>query len=156
LDEFENLVIVRTFSKSMSLAGLRLGYVISAKKLIDALFVVKDSFNSYPADLLSQLIGKIALSDTEYYSYITNKIISTRNDFSSALREIGWHVLPSKANFVFAGKKDLTGKDVYRRLKKKGILVRYFDTDGIKDFVRISIGTDEDMERLLNEIKEVF
>lgn len=156
LDEFDNLVIVRTFSKSMSLAGLRLGYVISAKKLIDALFVVKDSFNSYPADVLSQLIGKIALSDTEYYNSITKKIISTRNEFSSALKEIGWYVLPSKANFIFAGRKDLTGKDIYKRLKEKGILIRYFDTDGIKDFVRISVGTDEDMERLLTEIKEEF
>ncbi|MFC1864083.1 pyridoxal phosphate-dependent aminotransferase, partial [Thermodesulfobacteriota bacterium] len=156
LDRYENLVIIRTFSKSMSLAGIRLGYVISGKKSTDALFTVKDSFNSYPVDILSQIMGEIAISDTDYYKVIIEKVVSTREYLSFALREIGWNVLPSKANFIFASREGLTGREIYLKLKEKGILVRYFDIDGIKNFVRISIGTREDMEHLLTQIKETF
>lgn len=156
LERFQNLVVVRTFSKSMSLAGIRLGYVFAREKLIDALFTVKDSFNSYPADILTQSIGEIALADTEYYDSIIKKVISTRERFSSSLKNLGWNVLSSKANFIFTGKKGLTGKEIYLTLKEKGILVRYFDIEGIKDFVRITIGTDDDMDRVLEEITKSF
>jgi histidinol-phosphate aminotransferase len=137
----------------MSLAGLRLGFVIAHESLVEALFRVKDSFNSYPVDTLTQMIGEIALSDESYYKAMREKIILTRERFAQRLREMGWLVLPSKTNFVFATKKGITGLHVYQTLREKGILVRHFDMKGIEDFVRITIGTDEDMETLLNAIK---
>jgi histidinol-phosphate aminotransferase len=156
IDKFQNLVIVKTFSKSMSLAGLRLGYVIAGEDLVKALFTVKDSFNSYPADTLSQIIGEAAIEDEAYYKDITGMIIAAREYFSSELSGLGWLVLPSKANFVFASKEGVPGKEIYLRLKERGILVRHFDIEGIKDFVRITIGTKEQMERFLTEAMRLF
>jgi histidinol-phosphate aminotransferase len=117
---------------------------------------VKDSFNSYPVSALAQRIGEIAISDDSYYRTITDKIVSVRESFSSDLVELGWTVLPSKANFVFARKAGVPGKDVYLKLKERGILVRHFDGDRVRDFVRITIGTQEDMQRLLGEVKSLF
>jgi histidinol-phosphate aminotransferase len=150
IEEHNNLLIMRTFSKSMSLAGLRLGFALGGRELIDALFTVKDSFNSYPADMLSLKIGEIAVADESYYRTITRKIIDAREYLSVELEKLGWHVLPSEANFVFAGKRGLPGREIYLRLKQEGILVRYFDIEGIKDFVRITIGKKDDMERFLD------
>jgi histidinol-phosphate aminotransferase len=156
LKAFPNLVVVRTFSKAMCLAGLRLGFVIAREPLIKALFTVKDSFNSYPTDLLSQKIGEIAVGDVAYYERITRKIVETRDRFSAAAEALGWRVLPSKANFVFTSLPGTQGETVYKRLKERGILVRYFDTKGIREFVRISVGRPEEMDRLLKEMKEAF
>lgn len=155
LRDHKNLLLVRTFSKSMSLAGVRLGFVMAAKELIDALVTVKDSFNSYPVNSLTQRIGEIALSDGSYYQTINNKIVSVRENFSSALNKLGWTVLPSKANFVFARKEGVPGKEIYLKLKERGILVRHFDAEKVRDFVRITIGTKEDMEWLLHEMKSI-
>jgi histidinol-phosphate aminotransferase len=155
LRDHENLLLIRTFSKSMSLAGVRLGFVLAGKELIDALVTVKDSFNSYPVNSLTQRIGEIALSDEAYYQSINSKIVAVRESFFSALTELGWTVLPSKANFVFASKAGFAGKEIYLKLKEKGILVRHFDAEKIRDFVRITIGTQEDMERLLHEMKSI-
>jgi len=154
--DFRNLLIVRTFSKSMSLAGLRLGFVIGNEDLIDALFTVKDSFNSYPVNLISQIIGEIAITDDVYYRSITEKIISTRDSFASELENLGWRVLPSNANFVFAGKEGISGSDIYLKLKNMGILVRHFDIEGIKDFVRITIGKRDDMKHFIDEVRRAF
>lgn len=156
IQEHKNLLIVRTLSKSQSLAGLRLGFAMAHEDLIDALFTAKDSFNSYPCDRLSQMIAQIAFSDEAYYRAVTEKIIRTRDRFSVEMQKIGWHVLPSKANFVFAKKKGVEGKEVYRLLKDRGILVRHFNVKGISDFVRITIGTEQEMERLLEEMKRAF
>ena len=156
IHRFPNLAVVRTFSKSMSLAGLRLGFVLADEALVTALLTVKDSFNSYPADTLAQLIGEIALSDEAYYRRITQEIISTREDFTRKLVELGWNLFPSKSNFVLAGKKGVPGKKIYLALKERGILVRHFDLPRTKDFVRITIGKREDMERLLEVIGELF
>lgn len=156
IGDYPNLLIVRTFSKSMCLAGLRLGFAMGEKEMIRALFTVKDSFNSYPADRLSLKIGEIALGDEDYYRTVTEKIISTRSYLSSELQRLGWRVLSSRANFLFTSKEGITGRDIYLRLKQEGILVRYFDIEGIKDFVRITIGTREDMERFLQVIQRLF
>ncbi len=156
LDRYKNLLVIRTFSKSMSLAGIRLGFAMGDKKLIDAMFAVKDSFNSYPVDYLTQQTGLIALKDTEYYEEITARIIGDREYFADRLEKSGWRVLPSGANFVFAGKPGVPGEEVYLTLKERGILVRYFAIDGIKDFVRITIGTREEMDLLLKEIETAF
>lgn len=156
IQDFKNLLIVMTFSKGMSLAGLRLGYVIGHEDLIDALFTVKDSFNSYPADMLSQSIGEISISDDAYYRTIREKVISTRDYFGLELEKLGWHVLPSKANFLYAEKKGVPGKEIYLTLKERGILVRHFDIAGIEDFVRITVGTRDDMSRFIEEVKELY
>lgn len=156
LERHSNLIVVRTFSKSMSLAGLRLGFVIAQEPLVEALFRVKDSFNSYPVDSLTQLLGEIALSDGPYYRSMREKIIRTRERFSADLRDLGWLVLLSKTNFVFAAKKGIPGRQIYELLKGRGILVRHFALEGIEDFVRITMGTDEDMGVLLGEIKRSF
>ena len=121
-----------------------------------ALFAVKDSFNSYPADLIAQKIGEIAISDTEYYRVITEKIVKSRESLSQQLRGLGWNVLPSGANFIFAEKEGLSGDTVYNALKKEGILVRHFNMEGIRNFVRITIGTDEDMEALMKSVRALF
>ena len=156
IDRFKNLLVIRTFSKSMSLAALRLGFAMGNKNLIRALFAVKDSFNSYPADLIAQQIGEIAINDTIYYTTITQKIIKSRKSLSKQLEDLGWDVLPSGANFIFAGKKGLSGETVYTRLKQEGILVRYFNMEGIKNFVRITIGTDEEVEALMMSVRALF
>jgi histidinol-phosphate aminotransferase len=156
LREFSNLLIVRTFSKSMSLAGLRLGFAMGHRDLIQALFMAKDAFNSYPVNTLTQLIGEIALSDDGYYKSVTQRIIVTRDRLLQKLHDIGWDVLPSKANFVFASKKGVPGKQVYMKLKEEGILVRHFDGERTRDFVRITIGKSEDMDRLINVLKHLF
>ena len=152
LREHRNLLIVRTFSKSMSLAGIRLGFVIGHESLVGALGTVKDSFNSYPVSMLTQFIAEKALEDEDYYRAMRQKIMATREAFSGELQRLGWEVLPSRANFVFARKRGMPGGEVYRTLKQKGILVRHFDLEGIRDFVRITIGTDEEMGVLGREL----
>jgi len=155
LGEYENLVIIRTFSKSFCFAGARLGYVIANPGLIRALFTTKNSFNHFPVDAVTQAIGTAACRDREYYRSLCATIAKTRDGFASALRASGWEVLPSMTNFVFTRKKGLEGRAVYEALKANGILVRHFNIPGITDFVRISIGTPEDMLRLAEIMKGV-
>ncbi len=156
VQQYPNLLVVRTFSKSMALASTRLGYAIGDEKLIEKLYTVKDSFNSYPVSMLGQQIGAIAINDTAYYESIIKKVIDDREYLSTELGNLGWEVLPSNANFVFARKQGIGGREIYAQLKDRGILVRHFDMDGIKDFVRITIGTRESLETLVKAIKTLF
>jgi histidinol-phosphate aminotransferase len=156
LGRFKNLLVVRTFSKCFSLAGLRIGFAIGDESLIGALFTVKDSFNSYPLGGLAQKLGEAAVSDLGYYSDINIKVAQTRDAIASMLQGLGWHVLPSRANFIFAGKPGTSGKQVYTRLKEKGILVRYFDKEGIREYVRITIGTPGQMDSFIDAVKKLF
>ncbi len=149
LEEFENLVIVRTFSKSYCFAGARLGFVIANPRLIDALFTTKNSFNHFPIDALTQRIGVATCRDDAYYRLINARICATRDRFAAGLRAAGYEVLPSLTNFVFARKVGFTGPELYRRARDAGYLIRHFDHPGIRDFVRISVGTDNDMDGLL-------
>lgn len=153
LREYGNLVIVRTFSKSYCFAGARLGYIVANPDLIRAVFTTKNSFNHFPVDVLTQRIGIAACSEAGYYTEINSRIARTRDSFAASLSGEGWKVLPSRANFVFARKPGVSGRAVYERAKAAGILVRHFDQPGISDFVRISIGTDDDMGRLLEALK---
>lgn len=153
--EFPNLVVIRTFSKSGCFAGARLGFVVANPEVIRAILTVKNSFNHFPVDALTQTIGIAACSDPDYYRSINGRIMRTRDAFSSGLVSSGWDVLPSKTNFVFARKPGRTGREVYEAIKKEGILVRHFDIPGISDFVRISIGTEGDMEALLAVMKRI-
>ena len=156
IDDYDNLVVVRTLSKSMALAGIRIGYAMGNPSLIKALFTVKDSFNSYPANMLSQEIARLAFTDVDYFNEVVARVVSTRKRVSEKMIGMGWEVLPSSANFVFARKQGVAGKEIYLRLKERGILVRHFNIQGIDDFVRITIGTDEDMTTLLTEINRCF
>ena len=151
VDRYENLLIVRTFSKSKALAGLRIGYAVGSETLIDALFTVKDSFNSYPVGLIAQSIGAIAFEDDAYYKKIIDAIIQIRKTVSEELELLGWEVLPSSANFVFARLPGVSGDEIYKIFREKGIIVRHFNTDGISDFIRITIGDKADMERFIEE-----
>jgi len=155
LKEFPSLVIIRTFSKSYCFAGARLGYVVANPELIKALFTTKNSFNHFPVDTLAQRIGIASCEDADYYRGINSRIMETRESFSMGLREAGWEVLPSKANFVMARRIGISGKHVYEYIKRSGILVRYFNIPGITDYVRISIGTKEDMDSLLEVMKSI-
>ncbi|MBQ0167665.1 MAG: histidinol-phosphate transaminase [Treponema sp.] len=155
LSDFPNLVVVRTFSKSLSFAGMRMGYIVAAPELIRAVTTVKNSVNHFPADIICQTAAAAACSHTTYYRGTTVSIVTTREEFRDSLINAGWEVLPSQTNFVFARKAGKTGREVYEAVKAKGILIRHFDVPGISDFVRITIGTPEQMEMLLSAMEEI-
>lgn len=148
LSEFPNLVVVRTFSKSLSLAGMRLGYAIARAELIQTLHQVKDSFNHFPVDALAQKAGVAACKSLGYYQQRTQEIVAQRKDFTAFLRNLGWDVLDSATNFVFTRKPGVDGRQVYQALKEAGILVRRFDTPGIEEYLRITVGTRQQMDKL--------
>ena len=152
IENYPNLLVIYTFSKSASLAGLRLGLAFGNPILIDALFRTKDAFNSYPVHDLAQRIGVAALEEHEYYAQNCEKIIATREHTSKALRSLGWSVLPSKSNFLFASHPNLSGGALYEYLRDHSILVRYFDHPRLDKYIRLTIGTDEEMELFLREI----
>lgn len=156
LQTHKNLVIVRTFSKSLSLAGMRLGFAVSSPELIQSVFTVKNSFNHFPVDFLAQTAGAAACASYKYYEKNARKIAEERDSFIQFLREHGWTAISSKANFVFAKKEGAAGKSVYEAVKKSGILIRHFDTKGIEDFVRITVGTKKQMEKLKKILEEHF
>lgn len=149
LGSYTNLVIVRTFSKGMSLAGLRLGYVLASPEAVNALIRVKDSFNSYPVDYITQELASAACDNPDYFKEIQMRIRDTRDNFTRDLRALGWNVLPSRANFIFASKDGLTGKEIYSKFREQNILVRHFNIERISHFVRITIGTPADMDLVL-------
>lgn len=149
---FDNLLICGTFSKSRSLAGLRLGYAIGDPKLIQSLETVKNSFNSYTVNRFTQECGIEALRDIGYFEKCRLAVIETREKTAAALRARGWNVLPSLANFLFAAHPTLSGKEVYSRLKADGILVRFFNLHGIDNRVRVSIGTPQEMDTFIKTI----
>ncbi len=148
LADFKNLVIVRTFSKSFSGAGMRLGYLVSNPELVNIVTTVKNSLNHFPIDTISQKAGIESCKAVSYYAECAKKIVKERDSFISFLQEKHWFVIPSKTNFVFTRPKDISGCKVYEKMKQEGILVRRFDSEGIEEFLRITIGTEEQMERL--------
>lgn len=155
IDKYGNLLIIQTFSKSRSLAGLRVGFALGQPHLIEALIRMKDSFNSYPVDRLALAGAEAAIKDEPYFTETTTKIISTREWTIQELHVLGFEVLPSQANFVFTKHAQYDGKYLYEQLKEADILVRHFNTDLLNQFLRITIGTDIEMERLINFLKEL-
>jgi len=145
--KYENLLVVRTFSKSYSLAGLRVGFAVGNRALTAGLERVKNAFNSYPLDLFAQTGAAAAIRDTEYWDETRSRVIATREKTRERLREAGWPVLPSQTNFLFmeAG----AAKGFYEYLLNNRILVRYWDQPRIDRFVRVSIGTDDEMEAFI-------
>jgi len=153
INQFPNLLVIQTLSKSRSLAGLRVGFAIGDSNLIAGLERVKNSFNSYPLDLLAIEGAVAALDDTEYFSECCMEIISTRDWLSTELQQLSFEVLDSKTNFVFVKHSSRSAKDLYQELKQQGILVRYFDKPKINNYLRITIGRRQDMVLFLEKIK---
>lgn len=156
IDKYDNLLVIQTFSKSRALAGLRVGFALGNKTLIDALIRMKDSFNSYPVDRLALAGAKAAIEDKAYFEEITNKIIATRKWVTDKLEQLGFRVLPSATNFVFASHREYPAKDLYENLRNQNILIRYFNQDPIDHYVRITIGTDEEMEKFIEAVEEII
>lgn len=150
LEKYENLLVVRTFSKSRSMAGLRIGYAIGNQELIKALNDVKYSFNSYTMNLPSILLGTASLKDESYFRETTEKIMETRSWFESEMQKLGFSFPDSKANFIFASHKEVPAKEIFEAAKEHKIYVRYFAKPRIDNYLRISIGTREEMQKLLD------
>ncbi len=156
LPKYKNLVVVRTFSKSRSLAGGRLGYAVADKGIINDLNTIRYSLNPYNINRLTLLAGKAAIESENYFTEMCNKIIKTREKLTIELNKIGFSILPSKANFVFAKHKSYGGEFLYKSLKDKGVLVRHFSDPKICDYLRITIGTDEECGILIKKLNEIM
>ena len=154
--KYENLLVVHTFSKSYSLAGARLGFAIGNAALIADLEKIKYSTNPYNINRLSLLSGTVAMEESDYYMQNCLKIQENRAYTTKALESMGFTVLPSFANFVFAKSDRIGGEELYRKLKARGILVRHFSSEKIKEFNRITIGTMADMQALCCTVREIL
>lgn len=152
LKKYENLLIVRTYSKSRSLAGMRIGFAMGNQSLIRALTDVKESINSYTMTMESIRAGKASLEDEEYFQGNIEKIIKTRERSRKELEKRGFTVLPSQTNFLFAKKEGISGQEIFEKLREKKIFVRHFGGERIRDYLRITIGTDEQMDALFNAV----
>ena len=156
LAEFKNLVIVRTFSKSLCGAGQRLGYIVANPELVNIVTTVKNSVNHFPIDAVAQVSGTAACRDVAYYVETSRKVAQTRDDFYNFLKDNGFYVLKSQTNFLFARHPSIGGDELYQKVKAQGLLIRHFNTPGIEDFVRITIGTPEQMEELKNCFNKII
>lgn len=154
--KYDNVIVTRTFSKSYSMAGARLGFGVANKSLIADMNTIKYSTNPYNVNRMTQMAGVGAIADNEYYMENCKKIIEAREYTKNALEGLGFCVLPSSANFLFAKSDRVDGEELYLSLKARGVLVRHFTSERIKDFNRITVGTMEQMEILLKEIKEIL
>lgn len=153
--DYPNLLVVKTLSKAYALAGARCGYALGNKALIDGLKTIKNSMNSYTVNAVTEAVAIAALSDKKYYAELVDKINAQREETADALRQLDFEVLPSSSNFIFARHKRISGSEIYFQLKENGVLVRHFKSDRISDFVRITIGTKEEMKILLTEISKI-
>lgn len=153
-NKYKNLLITGTFSKSRSLAGLRIGFAVGSNELISVMEAVKNSYNSYTVDSVSIAMGTASVRDDEYFKATCKRIIDTRERFTKEMKELGFKVLDSSTNFIFATHSDLSMKDMFEYLKTKNVFIRYFSLPRIDNYTRITIGTDEEMDILLKEIKE--
>lgn len=156
IKKYKNLLVINTFSKSRSLAGARVGFVVADSALIDDLKKVKNSFHPYNVNSVSSALAAQALKDDEYFHITVNKIKKTRDKLAEELKLLHCSVLPSAANFLMVKSAALGGSDLYSKLKDNGILVRHFSDSRINDYVRISIGTDEETVILVDRLKKIL
>ena len=153
IDKYENLVVIQTFSKSRALAGIRIGMAFGQKKIIDYLKDVKFSFNSYTLNPVTIAAGAAALKDDAYFRDITAKTIATRERVKKELITLGFSFADSKTNFIFAKHESVKAKELFEALKANNIYVRFFNKPRIDDYLRISMGTDEQMDKVIDFLK---
>lgn len=154
--KYNNLVVVNTFSKSRSLAGARVGYTIADKNLIDDLKKVKNSFHPYNVNSISAALATQAVNDVEYFKQSVEKVKRTRSALTEGLTALKFTVLPSAANFVMAKCDEIGGGELYELLKRNGVLVRHFKDERIRDYVRITVGTDDETVKLLQILSKLL
>ena len=156
VNTFENLLVVQTFSKSRSLAGGRLGFALGCKALIADLEKLRYSTNPYNINSLTMKLGEVTLDNNGYYMDNCRTIMENRDYTTCQLEKLGFSVIPSKANFVFARSGSVSGKVLYEELKKRGVLVRHFSNPRISDYLRITVGTKAQMDGLLAAVKDIL
>lgn len=155
IQKYDNLLVVQTFSKSRAMAGIRIGYAFGCEKLIKYLSDVKFSFNSYTMNRPALALGVEAVRDDAYFKEIVGKIVNTREWVKKELKELGFVFKDSMSNFIFATHPDYDIVNIFEELRKRDIYVRHFNGERIRDYLRITIGTDEEMKILINTIKEI-
>ncbi|MDR2605914.1 MAG: aminotransferase class I/II-fold pyridoxal phosphate-dependent enzyme [Oscillospiraceae bacterium] len=156
IEKYSNLLVVKTMSKSYALAGMRIGWAEGNESLIQALRIVRDSVNSYTLDRLALSAAEAALEDTEYYAKAAQMVADTRERSKRQLEELGFRVTDSRANFLFASHPKVGAETLQKRLREQGILVRRWSLPRIENFLRISIGTDSQMETLVSALREIL
>jgi len=153
---YDNVLVVQTYSKSRALAGLRIGYAMGNKELISAMDNIRYSYNSYPMTRLSIELGRAAMEDKEYYKETTRKIIATREWTKKELARLGFTCTNSETNFVFATHKSVEARFIFEKLREKHIFIRHFNLPRIDNYLRISIGTQEDMQYFIDELEKII
>ena len=156
LQDYKNILITHTLSKSRALAGLRIGYALGSKDLIDGMYRVKNSFNSYPTSRLQIAAAIASFKDENYFQDTVKKIIKGRDDLAKGLHALGFYVIPSFGNFLFVTHTEHAAADIWRRLRQVGILVRHFDQSLISNYLRISVGCEVQNKVLLEALKKIF
>ncbi|AKN29355.1 histidinol-phosphate aminotransferase [Clostridium carboxidivorans P7] len=156
IKEYDNLLVIQTLSKSRSLAGIRVGFAMGNKELIQGLNRVKNSFNSYTIDRVAAAAAVAAIKDKEYFTQCVTKVINTRERIIKKLNSLGFNVVPSKANFIFITHKDYAASDLFAKLREKSVLVRYFSKERINNYLRVSIGSDEEMNFFIEKLQEIM
>ncbi len=154
MDKYENLLVVQTMSKSRSLAGMRIGYALGSETLIATLEAVKNSYNSYTMDALALAAGEASVRDEDYFQQTCRRVIATRERSADALRALGFTVLPSLTNFLFVTHPRKQAADIFSCLRQEKIFIRYFKLPRIDNYLRITVGTDEQMDRLIAALKK--
>ncbi len=154
--KYDNLLVVQTFSKSRSMAGMRIGYAIGCEKLISYMMAVRNSINSYTMNYPSIVVGTESMKDNAYFEECCARIVNTRENAVKRLAELGFSCLPSSANFVFATHESVPAEEIFKSLRERHIFVRYFKKPRIENFLRITIGTDAEMEKLYEALKEIL
>ncbi|MEX2353537.1 MAG: aminotransferase class I/II-fold pyridoxal phosphate-dependent enzyme, partial [Gammaproteobacteria bacterium] len=155
IEKYPNLLVVQTLSKSRSLAGLRVGAAIGNTDLIEGLKRIKNSFNAYPLDSLAMAGAAAAFDDQETFTHNRKRIIETREWTGEALTKLGFYVVPSRANFLMVRHKEVPAQELYSQLKDQGILVRYFNRPRIDGFLRVTIGTMEEMQDFIRTLQAI-
>ncbi|MBQ3913299.1 MAG: histidinol-phosphate transaminase [Lachnospiraceae bacterium] len=154
--KYDNLIVVRTFSKSRSMAGLRIGYAIAQPELISAINDVKNSINSYTMNFPSIEVGKASIAEEEYFRTVIARILKTRERLVSELSKLGFVTFPSSANFIFTTHKTVPAKEIFEKLREKHIFVRFFNKPLINNYLRITVGTDEEVDKLVAALKVIL
>ncbi|TEB09863.1 histidinol-phosphate transaminase [Pelotomaculum propionicicum] len=156
IGDYPNLLVIKTLSKSRSLAGLRVGYALGQKELIEGIDRIKNSINSYTLDRLALAGANAAIKDDAYFQEVRRRIIMTRERVSNTMGEIGFKVLPSKANFIFVTHPLIPAGELFQKLRENGVLVRYFKEPRIDNFLRVSIGSDQEMDSFISILKSIL